>query len=148
MAIVGIMPRRRPDFPPLYGHPRQQGRRAGRIQAKSALKPRWSKRVPPQQPQVDDSNTQEIRERAGQSGIPCEPVTESAVTCPGAPSLRGLLRKGGIPQPPPSRDFLEPHDRKLGNVPSVAGLSRRDVGQPAGKNSEICGGTPLPPKMI
>src|SRR6266704_3343197 len=30
----------------------------------------------------------------------------------GAPSLRGFLRKGGIPQSPPSRDFLEPHDRK------------------------------------
>src|SRR4029077_6230181 len=32
----------------------------------------------------------------------------------GAPSLRGLLRKGGIPRSPPSRDFLEPHDRKSG----------------------------------
>src|SRR6266849_4893561 len=26
---------------------------------------------------------------------------------PGAPSLRGLLRKGGIPQSPTCRDFLE-----------------------------------------
>jgi len=38
---------------------------------------------------------------------------------PGAPSLRGLLRKGGIPQSPPSRDFLDRHDRKSGDVPSV-----------------------------
>src|ERR1700674_431145 len=33
---------------------------------------------------------------------------------PGGPFLRGLLRKGGIPQSPRCRDFLEPHDRKLG----------------------------------
>ena len=31
----------------------------------------WSKRVFPQQPQVHESNAQEIRECAGQSGIPC-----------------------------------------------------------------------------
>src|SRR4029077_13467017 len=30
---------------------------------------------------------------------------------PGAPSLRGLLRKGGIPRSPPPRDFLD-HTRE------------------------------------
>ena len=35
------------------------------------LFPRWSKRVPPLQPQVSESYAREIRERDGQSGIPC-----------------------------------------------------------------------------
>src|SRR5882762_2163384 len=38
---------------------------------------------------------------------------------PGAPSLRGLLCKSGIPQSLPTWDLLEPHDRKSGNDSSV-----------------------------
>jgi hypothetical protein len=45
---------------------------------------------------------------------------------PGAPSLRGLLRKGGIPQSPLSRDFLDPHDRRSGNVSPVPTFSVRN----------------------
>jgi hypothetical protein len=37
---------------------------------------------------------------------------------PGAPSLRGFLRKGGIPQSPPSRDSLVGlDDRRAGGAP-------------------------------
>ena len=36
-------------------------------------------------------------------------------------------RRGGIPQSPPSRDFLEPYDRKSGNVPSSPHVSRLKI---------------------
>jgi len=37
----------------------------------------WSKRAFPQEPQVSESNVQEIRVRDGQPGIPCEPLFTS-----------------------------------------------------------------------
>jgi hypothetical protein len=39
---------------------------------KSALKTRWSKRVPPQQPQVDETNEREFALGGGHAGIPFE----------------------------------------------------------------------------
>jgi hypothetical protein len=67
------------------------------------LLPRWSKRVSPQQPQVDDSIGREIRVRGGHSGIPCGTRRiATAATKSGRVSLQlrvlgfGLLEEGDV----------------------------------------------------
>jgi hypothetical protein len=74
------------------------------------LLPRWSKRVPPQQPQVDESNEREFAFGGGHAGIPCgtgwnsspvqHPLLQSGWHCPGG--ARAGLQTSNDPGPLPS----------------------------------------------